>query len=79
MMRRRTPPQLHKRSRREWAPAIAGAFDCPDTARSTPTRVKTVLQTLIDDIQVNPRDNIESTFRIPARLPGGRMSLDDAA
>jgi hypothetical protein len=63
---------------------------------STPTRFKTVLQTLIDGIQVHARDNIEPTFRVPAvridygymestdlksnrsaRLPGGRMSLDD--
>ena len=33
---------------------------------SVPTRVKTVLQTLIDGIQVHARDDIQPTFRIPA-------------
>jgi hypothetical protein len=41
---------------------------------SAPTRVKTVLQTLIDGIQVHARDNIEPTFRIPAvRVDYGYM------
>jgi len=41
---------------------------------SAPTRVKTVLQTLIDGIQVHARDNIEPTFRVPAvRVDYGYM------
>jgi site-specific DNA recombinase len=39
-----------------------------------PTRVKTVLQTLIDGIQVHARDNIQPTFRIPTvRVDYGYM------
>jgi hypothetical protein len=42
---------------------------------STPTHVKTVLQTLIDGIHVHARDNIEPTFRIPAvRVDYGYMA-----
>ena len=33
---------------------------------STPTRTKTVLQTMIDGIRVDARDRIEPTFRVPA-------------
>jgi hypothetical protein len=41
---------------------------------SAPTRVKTVLQTLIDGIQVHARDNIQPTFRVPAvRVDYGYM------
>jgi hypothetical protein len=41
---------------------------------SAPTRIKTVLQTLIDGIQVHARDNIEPTFRISAiRVDYGYM------
>ena len=41
---------------------------------TTPTRAKTVLQTMIDDIRVNARDHIEPTFRIPAvRVDHGYM------
>jgi len=32
---------------------------------STPTRAKTVLQTMIDGIRVDARDQIEPTFRVP--------------
>jgi hypothetical protein len=43
---------------------------------SAPTRVKTVLQTLIDGIQVHARDNIQPTFRIPTvRVDYGYMEL----
>ena len=41
---------------------------------SAPTRVKTVLQTPIDGIQVHARDNIQPTFRVPAvRVDYGYM------
>lgn len=43
---------------------------------STPSRVKGVLQTMIDTIRVNARDQIEPTFRVPAvRIEGGYMAL----
>ncbi len=41
---------------------------------STPTRVKDVLQTMIDTIRVDARDQIEPTFRVPAvRIDYGYM------
>jgi hypothetical protein len=41
---------------------------------STPTRTKTVLQTMIDGIRVDARDHIEPTFRVPAvRVDSGYM------
>lgn len=41
---------------------------------STPTRAKTVLQAMIDNIRVDARDRIEPTFRVPAvREPCGSM------
>jgi hypothetical protein len=41
---------------------------------STPTRVKGVLQTMIDTIRVDARDHIEPTFRVPAvRIDYGYM------
>jgi site-specific DNA recombinase len=43
---------------------------------STPTRAKTVLHTMIDEIRVDARDHIEPTFRIPAvRVDYGYMEL----
>ncbi len=43
---------------------------------STPTRVKGVLQTMIDTIRVDARDHIEPTFRVPAvRIDYGYMEL----
>jgi hypothetical protein len=43
---------------------------------STPTRVKGVLQTMIDTIRVDARDQIEPTFRVPAvRIDYGYMAL----
>ncbi|HTW43104.1 MAG TPA: HTH domain-containing protein [Solirubrobacteraceae bacterium] len=43
---------------------------------STPTRVKGVLQTMIDTIRVDARDQIEPTFRVPAvRIDYGYMDL----
>ena len=57
-----------------------------------PMRVKTILQELTEEVRIDARDAIEPTFSIPAvrppsgylksnrsaRLPGGRMSLEDA-
>jgi hypothetical protein len=41
---------------------------------STPTRVKGVLQTMIDTIRVDARDQIEPTLRVPAvRIDYGYM------
>ena len=41
---------------------------------STPTRIKAVLQTMIDEIRVDARDHIEPTFRVPAvRIDYGYM------
>jgi hypothetical protein len=34
--------------------------------KRTPARVKAVLQTMIDGIRVDARDQIEPTFRVPA-------------
>jgi hypothetical protein len=43
---------------------------------STPARVKGVLQTMIDTIRVDTRDQIETTFRLPAvRIESGLMEL----
>jgi hypothetical protein len=43
---------------------------------SNPKRVKGVLQAVIDGIRVNARDQIESTFRVPAvRIESGYMEL----
>lgn len=60
---------------------MAGVGTLRNTLRAalkdtTPTRAKTVLQTMIDDIRVNARDHIEPTFRIPAvRVDNGYMGL----
>ena len=41
---------------------------------STPTRAKSMLQTMIDGIRVDARDHIEPTFRVPAvRVDCGYM------
>jgi site-specific DNA recombinase len=41
---------------------------------STPTRAKTVLQAMIDEIRVDARDQIEPTFRVPTvRIDYGYM------
>ncbi len=43
---------------------------------STPARVKGVLQTMIDSIRVDARDQIDPTFRVPAvRIVSGYMEL----
>jgi hypothetical protein len=41
---------------------------------STPTRAKTVLPSMIDEIRVDARDHIEPNFRVPAvRIDCGYM------
>jgi hypothetical protein len=61
----RTNPADLDQLRRELSAALEHA---------TPIRAKTILQTMIENIRVDARDNIEPTFRIPAvRQPHGSM------